>query len=105
MLRVPGSTQRAGADNAGCDGAVCGAHVAVYDVHAVFVGECCVCAFPGGYAAAAAAEEDVGGLDPGCAEAVEEVGLAREDGFVEVGVAEFADVDLVKGGLGLIDLG
>jgi hypothetical protein len=35
-------------------------------------------------------------LDPGCAEAVEEVGLAGEDGFVEVGVAEFADVDLEK---------
>lgn len=33
-------------------------------------------------------------MDPGCAEAVEEVGLTGEDGFVEVGVAEFADVDL-----------
>ena len=59
MLRVPGPAQRAGAYDTGRDGGVCGANVAVDDVNAVFVGECCVCAFPGGDAAAAAAEEDV----------------------------------------------
>lgn len=33
-------------------------------------------------------------MDPGCAEAVDEVCLAGDDGGVEVGVGEFADVDL-----------
>lgn len=76
MLRVPRPPKRTGALDLRGDGGVCGAHGRVHDVDAVFVGEGCVGALPGCDAAAAGAEEESAGLEPGCAEAVEEVCLA-----------------------------
>lgn len=47
------------------------------DVDSVIVAHGRVGALPGGDAAAAGAEDDLGGLDEESAEAVQEVGLAR----------------------------
>lgn len=68
--------------------------IGVGDVDSVFVGESRVCAFPGCDAAAASAHQDLGGLDKGGTEAVEEVGLSGYGVIEEVGVAELANVDL-----------
>lgn len=65
------------------------------DVSAIGVGERGVCAFPGCYAAAAAAEGEEGRLDPEGAEAVEEVCLAGYGAVVHVCVSQFSDVNLV----------
>lgn len=62
-------------------------HVGIHDVDAVFVDEGCVGAFPGCDAAAAGAESDTGFLNPGGAEAVEEIGLACYLPILEVRIA------------------
>jgi hypothetical protein len=61
----------------------------------IFVFESSVSAFPGCDAAAAVAQRDEAGVYVRGAEAVEEVSLTGDFAFVEVGVAEFSDVDLI----------
>lgn len=79
------------------DGSVGGSDPRVDDVYPVFVGKGgCVCPLPGCYSPAAVAEEEMGGLQPGGAEAVQEVCLACDDAGVDVCVAVFADVDLLS---------
>lgn len=92
VLRVPRAPERALPDDR--ERGVCLLDDAVVDVDAVRVGEGRVGALPRGDAAAAGAQGEAGRLDPRRAEAVEEVGLAGDDGGVDVGVAELADVDL-----------
>lgn len=60
----------------------------------VFIHKRGVCALPRCDAAAAVPQRDQTRLDPGGAEAVEEVGLAGDFVLVKVCVAEFADVYL-----------
>lgn len=76
MLAIPRPAERTRALDISRYGGIRGAHARVDYVHAVLVRGCGVRALPGGYAAAAAAQLERAGLNPGCAEAVEEVGLA-----------------------------
>jgi hypothetical protein len=61
----------------------------------IFIFKRGISSLPGCNSAAAIAQRDETGLDPGRAEAVEEVGLPGDFVFVEVGVAELANVDLL----------
>jgi hypothetical protein len=74
-------------------------HIRIHDVHAVFVREGRVRTLPGSYPAAAATELDIARLNPGGTETIQEVCLACDDAFVEVGIAEFAYVDLYREGV------
>lgn len=94
VQRIPGPTQSAFAHDG--EGGVCGEGGRVVDINAIVVRKGSVCAFPGGDAAAAAAETEKRGLDPEGAEAVEEVGLAGDGAVVHVRVGEFADVYLLR---------
>ena len=69
-------------------------HITVVDIDAIFVLEGGVRAFPCCNAAAAAAKSDVGLCHPARPEAVEEIGLPGDLGFVHVCVAQLSDVDL-----------
>jgi hypothetical protein len=60
----------------------------------VFVLKGCVSAFPCCDAATTIAQRDEAGVYVGGTEAVEEVCLAGDFAFVEVGIAEFSDVNL-----------
>jgi hypothetical protein len=62
----------------------------------VFVLESRVSAFPCCDAATTIAQRDEASVYVGGTEAVEEVCLAGDFAFVEVGVAEFSDVDLTS---------
>lgn len=101
MLVVPGPAEGAAARDGGLGGPVVGEDLGGVDVDAVLVGEVRgVGALPGGDAAAAVAQGEGRVGDVEGAEAVEEVGLAGDDGVVKVGVAQLADVDLEEGGGG-----
>lgn len=97
MQRIPGPTERTLSLNG--QRRVFLAQRRVVDVDAVAILKRRVCAFPRGDAAAAAAQGKQAGLDPCGAEAVQEVGLAGDFGIVNVGVAEFADVEGVLVGV------
>lgn len=94
MLTVPGSSKGAFSSDCPPNGRVRRFHSRRDDVDTVLVLEGRVGPLPGCDAAAAVAQEDLGGLHPCGAEAVEEVGLSGDDVLVEVCVAELADVDL-----------
>lgn len=94
METVPGAAEGALPLDGGCDGRVGRLDGGVDNVDAVVIDEGGVGAFPGGDATAAVAKKQLRRLEPGSAEAVQEVSLAGDDGFVEVGVAKFADINL-----------
>lgn len=94
MLVVPGPAEGALVLDVGLGGPVVGDDLRGVDVDAVLVVKGRVGALPGGDAAAAVAERQGGLGDVERAEAVEEVCLSGDDGVVEVGVAQLADVDL-----------
>ena len=73
---------------------IAGMHIRIHDVYSVLVLKRGIGAFPGRDAAAAVPQHHRIALHPRGAEAVEEVGLARDLAVFEVGVAELADVDL-----------
>lgn len=94
MLRVPRPAERTLARDV--QRGISFLYRAVVDVDTVLVLKGRVRALPGCDPAAAAAEEDVTGLNPEGAEAVEEICLACDGGFVHVYVSQLADVDLGK---------
>lgn len=69
-------------------------HITVVDIDAIFVFECGICALPCRNATAAAAKSDIGLGHPTSSEAVEEICLSGNLGFVHVCVAQLSDVDL-----------
>ena len=94
VLAIPWTTQSTFTPDIrgyGCIGCPDGG---IDDVDTVVVGEGSVCSFPSCDTTAAVAQKDLRRLDPGGAETVEKVGLAGDDAFVEIGVAQFTHVNL-----------
>jgi hypothetical protein len=71
----PRSSERASVHNRRGNTLIRRPHVRIYNINSIFILKCGVGALPCRDAAAAAAERNGRGLDPGGAEAVEEVGL------------------------------
>ena len=69
-------------------------YVGVYDINTILVRESGISALPSCDATAAGAERDGCGFHPEGTETVEEVGLPGHFAVLDVGIAQFADVDL-----------